>query len=282
MTATPRGTPLTTPNSLASRSLKGHPGGGKDSHMARNVQILLLETVESTGIVGDVVNVRKGFARNFLLPRGLAETPSEAKIKDLQGKRKEAIKHLAELRKSREVLVEKLAGHEMTMIRSCNDLGILYAAVTQHEIAAELEKAGFKGIAEREVRLGQPIKRVGDYPIHVKFQLQAVPEEEGAAKPAKAKKEENAPLEAEIKLHVKPDRELNTGRRDRDEAPAPAAEGEGAEGGEEGGKRTKDKSAKFETAKPGQKKEDAPAEKPAKAPKAEKADKGEKKAEKKK
>ena len=241
--------------------------------MARNVQILLLETVESTGIVGDVVNVRKGFARNFLLPRGLAETPSEAKIKDLQGKRKEAIKHLAELRKSREVLVEKLTGHEMTMIRSCNDLGILYAAVTQHEIAADLEKAGFKGIADREVRLGQPIKRVGDYTVTIKFQLQAVPEEESVikAKGKIAKKEDNAPLEAEVKLHVKPDRELSTGRRDRDDAPK-AAEGaenaEGAaEGGEEGGKRTKDKSAKFETAKPAQKEA---AEKPAKAPKAEK------------
>lgn len=245
--------------------------------MARNLQVLLLETVESTGIVGDVVNVRKGFARNFLLPRGLAETPSEAKIKDLQGKRKEAIKHLAELRKSREALVEKLDAFELTTIRSCNDLGILYAAVTQHEIAAELEKAGFHGIADREVRLGQPIKRVGDYPITVKFQLQAVPEEEVvAAKTKAAKKEDNAPLEAHITLHVKPDRELSTGRRDREEAPKGdagaegAAPAEGAEAGVE--KRTKDKSAKFETGKPVSKKEEA-GEKPAKAPKAEKADK---------
>lgn len=250
--------------------------------MARNLQVLLLENVESTGIVGDVVNVRKGFARNYLLPRGLAESPSEAKIKDLQGRRKEAIKHLAELRKSRESLVEKLEGFELSTVRSCNDLGILYAAVTQHEIAAELEKAGFKGIADREVRLGQPIKRVGDYPITVKFQLQAVPEEELTAKAKPAKKEENAPLEAHITLHVKPDRELSTGRRDRDEAPAAegvqaaAAGNEGAEAGVE--KRTKDKSARFETAKPAQKKDEPAAEKPAKAPK---ADKGEPKAEKK-
>lgn len=245
--------------------------------MARNIQVLLLETVESTGIVGDVVNVRKGFARNFLLPRGLAETPSEAKIKDLQGKRKEALKQLAELRKVREALIAKLTGQEITMIRSCNDLGILYGAVTQHEIAAELEKAGFKGIADREIRLGQPIKRVGDYAVTVKFQMQAVTEEE--VKP-KAKKDESAPLEAEVKLHVKPDRELSTGRRDREEEAKPAGE-EGAEGAAEGEKRTKDKSAKFETAKPAQKKEEA-AEKPAKAPKAEKGEKAEKKAEKKK
>jgi len=251
--------------------------------MARNLQVLLLENVESTGIVGDVVNVRKGFARNFLLPRGLAETPSEAKIKDLQGKRKEAIKQLSELRKSREALVQKLEGFELTTIRSCNDLGILYAAVTQHEIAAELEKAGFKGIVDREVRLGQPVKRIGDYPLTVKFQLQAVPEEESSAKAKSAKKEENAPLEAHITLHVKPDRELNLGRRDRDEArPEGEQAAEGGEPGAEGAeKRTKDKTAKFETGKPQQKKEEAPAEKPAKAPKAEKAEKAPK-AEKKK
>lgn len=249
--------------------------------MARNLQVLLIENVESTGIVGDVVNVRKGFARNFLLPRGLAETPSEAKIKELQGKRKEAIKHLAELRKSREALVAKLEGQEITMIRSCNDLGILYGAVTQHEIAVELEKAGFKGIVDREVRLGQPIKRVGDYPVIVKFQMQEVPDEDIAAKAKTSKttkKDTAGSLQAEVKLHVKPDRELSTGRRDEEAAPAAA---QGADAAAEGGeKRVKDKSAKFDTAKPA-KKEEAPAEKPAKAPKAEKAEKGEPKAEKK-
>ena len=198
--------------------------------MARNIQLLLVENVDNTGIVGDVVTVRKGYARNFLMPRGLAIAPSEEKVKELAGKRADALKQLAELRKQREALIEKLNGQELVMIRSCNDLGILYGAVTQHEIAVELDKGGFHGIRDREVRLGQPVKRVGDYEVTVKFE---------------------AELEAHIKLHVKPDRELPV-HRANEAAAAPTAEG--AEGGEPVmEKRVKDKSAKFDTKKPGEK-----------------------------
>jgi large subunit ribosomal protein L9 len=230
--------------------------------MARNVQLLLIENVDNTGIVGDVVNVRKGFARNFLLPRGLATTPSEAKVKELAGKRADAQKMLAELRKQREALITKLNGHELTLVRSCNDMGILYGAITQHEITVELDKAGFHGIKDREVRLGQPIKRIGEYEIHVKFE---------------------ADLEAAVKLHIKPDRELNIGRADQPSEIAAAAAGADGPKLDENGqpileKRAKDKSAKFDTAKPGAKKDEAPAAaapeaKAEKKPKAEKADK---------
>ncbi|MGH7133623.1 MAG: 50S ribosomal protein L9 [Phycisphaerales bacterium] len=207
--------------------------------MARNIQLLLVENVDNTGIVGDVVTVRKGYARNFLMPRGLAIAPSEERVKELAGKRADALRQLAELRKQREALIEKLNGQELVMIRSCNDLGILYGAVTQHEIATELDKTGFHGIRDREVRLGQPVKRIGDYEITVKFE---------------------AELEAHIKLHVKPDRELPV-HRANEAAAVPTAEG----GEPVMEKRTKDKSAKFDTKKPGEKDEaDAGAdEKPA-------------------
>lgn len=232
--------------------------------MARNIQLLLVENVDNTGIVGDVVTVRKGYARNFLLPRGLATTPSEEKVKELAGKRADAQRMLAELRKQREALITRLGGQELTMIRSCNDLGILYGAVTQHEIAVELDKAGYHGIKDREVRLGQPVKRIGDYEITVKFE---------------------AELEAHLKLHIKPDRELPV-QRANEAAAAPEAAAEGGDAVME--KRTKDKSAKFDTRKPGEKDpaaETAPsakgkfekaAEKPAKAEKAEKTEKAHK------
>ena len=56
--------------------------------MAKSLKLLLIENVEALGIVGDVVNVRSGYARNFLLPRGLATQPSEERIKELAGKRR--------------------------------------------------------------------------------------------------------------------------------------------------------------------------------------------------
>ncbi len=205
--------------------------------MARSIELLLTESVEGTGIVGDVVKVRTGFARNFLLPRGFATTPSEEKLASLQTKRADAQKALAELRKSREALVTKLEGFELEMIRSCNDLGILYGAVTQHEIAGALGKAGFAGIKDREVRIGGSIKRIDAYDVHVKF---------------------DTDLDATIKLHIKPDRVLDLKRAQADEAPAPdaakaadgaatAAAGADAAAGAPGApKREKDKSARPE------------------------------------
>lgn len=207
--------------------------------MPRTVKLLLTENVDNTGIVGDVVSVRKGFARNYLLPRGYATQPSEELIKSLQSKREAALKALAELRQQREALIKKLEGFNLEMVRSCNDLGILYGAVTQHELAQALEAAGFAGIKDREVRLGQPIKRIGDYHFAVKFE---------------------AELEADVNLHVKPDRELPQMQAEREAAAAAAAAAAGEAVAETPAeKRQKDKSAKFDTAKPGGKKDEAPA-----------------------
>lgn len=177
--------------------------------MPKNVELLLTESVEALGIVGDVVKVRTGYARNFLLPRGFATEPSEAKIKELAAKRAEAERHLAELRKVREDLVKKLDGYELHLTRSCNDQGILYGAVTQQEIAKALGDAGF-GVRARDVRLGQTIKRVDTYEVHIKFE---------------------ADLEAVIKLWVMPDRKLDL-KEEPAETEAPSEGGEAAPAGD--------------------------------------------------
>lgn len=154
--------------------------------MAKTVELLLTESVENLGIVGDVVKVRTGFARNYLLPRAYATTPSQELIKSLQAKRAEAEKQLLEQRKVRAATIEKLQGYELTLERSCNDLGILYAAVTQREIASALTAAGYP-VRDRDVRLSGSIKRVDHYDIHIKYETE---------------------LETHIKLHVKADRLL--------------------------------------------------------------------------
>jgi len=160
--------------------------------MARNVKLLLTETVDNLGIVGDVVNVRIGYARNFLLPRGLATEPNDELLATLADKRKRAEKDLAELRKQREAMIGKLDGLEITMARACNDQGHLYGSVTQHDIAEGLTELGY-AVKPREVRLAQTIKRVDHFDIHVKF---------------------DSDLEATIRLHVVPDRELDLEERE--------------------------------------------------------------------
>ncbi len=193
--------------------------------MARNVKLLLTENVDNLGIVGDIVNVRIGYARNYLLPFGYATEPSEELISQLADKRAKAEKELAERRAQREEMIGKLNGQELTLIRACNDQGQLYGSVTQQDIASALKELGFS-VAPREVRLPTTIKRIDTFDIHIKV---------------------DSDLEADIKLWVVPDRELesddqdemefdNEGElivKDKKKEDAPAPEATAASGSEE-------------------------------------------------
>lgn len=156
--------------------------------MRRHIKLLLTENVDGLGIVGDIVNAKAGYARNFLLPRGYATLPSQEAMAELAGKRQEAEKMMAELRSKREKMVGSLDGFELTLERSCNDFGMLYGSVTQRDIAAELGKKGYE-VKPREVRLAQAIKRVDSYEIPIKL---------------------DSDLEAIVKVWVVADRELPT------------------------------------------------------------------------
>lgn len=156
--------------------------------MSKNVKLLLTENVDSIGIVGDIVNVRLGFARNYLLPFGLATEPSEDRIKELATKRANAEKEMAQMRTLREQLAEKLDGFEVTLQRSCNDQGVLYGSVTQQDIAAALNSLGYEDVRPRDVRLHEAIKRIDTFDVVLRF---------------------DSDLEAMIKLWVVADRKLD-------------------------------------------------------------------------
>ena len=130
--------------------------------MARPVELLLLRNVENLGIVGDIVKVRPGYARNYLLPHALAEHPTDAKIEALKEARAKAIAELAAQRAQREDTVQKLVGVSIKLIRSVNDQGVLYGAVTQRDISDQLVVDGFM-VDMRAVRLQNPIRRIGQY-----------------------------------------------------------------------------------------------------------------------
>jgi large subunit ribosomal protein L9 len=134
---------------------------------SKNVELLLVETVDTLGIVGDVVSVRTGYARNYLLPRGLATTPSQELITQLAGKRAEAEAERAAKRAEREGMVSRLNEYRLSIVKACNDQGLLYGSVTQQDIADLLNAQGFT-VAPRDVRIGQTIKRVGEFEITVK------------------------------------------------------------------------------------------------------------------
>lgn len=160
--------------------------------MARDINLLLLETVDNLGIVGDVVKVKAGYARNFLLPRELATTPDDELIKQLSAKRAQAEKDVAAHRSEREEMAGKLDGQEITMVRACNDQGVLYGAVTQQDIASALQTLGFD-VKPREVRLPYAMKRLDNYDVLLKFATD---------------------LESHIRVFVEPDRTMDSDERD--------------------------------------------------------------------
>jgi large subunit ribosomal protein L9 len=141
----------------------------------------------------------------------LAEHPTQEKIESLKEARARAEAEVAKQRAERAALIERLAGVTVTLIRSTNDQGLLYGAVTQRDISDELIKMGF-GVDTRAVRLSQPFRRVGAGSVTIQF---------------------DRDLKADIDVMVKSDRVLEIDRKPEttEEAPAPAAE-EAAPGGD--------------------------------------------------
>ena len=150
--------------------------------MARNYELLLLETIENLGLVGDVVKVRPGFARNFLLPNAMAEAPTPEKIESLKAARAIAEAHLSKQRAEREAVIARLAGITLTLVRACNDQGVLYGAVTQRDISDQLIIEGY-GIDIRAVRLNNPIRRVVTEQVTIQFGRDLVAEITVVVKP---------------------------------------------------------------------------------------------------
>lgn len=130
------------------------------------IELLLTENVDNLGIVGDVVRVKTGYARNYLVPRNLATQPTEGNVKRLAERRAEVEQELREQRVVQEATLTKLEGYEITLQRSANEQGVLFGGVSQHDISEALRKDGLD-IDDRAVRIGEQIKRLDTYEIPI-------------------------------------------------------------------------------------------------------------------
>ena len=132
------------------------------------MKVLLTQTLDRIGIVGDVLDVSNGFARNYLLPKGLAVQPTDGNIKRLEEARKAYQAKLSEIRAAKEKLIEALKGVEITVIRNANDEGHLFGSVSRRDIADELVKLGHSITAD-DVRLDDSIRRVDTFTIPIQL-----------------------------------------------------------------------------------------------------------------
>ena len=130
------------------------------------MQVILLERVAKLGQMGDVVNVKDGFARNFLLPKRKALRASEENIKAFEAQKAQLEARNLETRKEAEALAEKLGGQQFTVIRSASDGGSLYGSVTTRDAADAATEAGFS-VDRKQIELPHPIKELGLHTVNV-------------------------------------------------------------------------------------------------------------------
>jgi large subunit ribosomal protein L9 len=131
------------------------------------MQVILMEKVANLGELGDVVKVKDGFARNFLIPHGKAKRATEANLKAFESRRGDLEKAQAEtLGKARE-RATKLEGLTLQITQKAGPDGRLFGSVTNYDIVEALQKQGHE-VERANVRMPQgPLKQVGDFPIQV-------------------------------------------------------------------------------------------------------------------
>lgn len=130
------------------------------------MQVILLERVAKLGQMGEVVNVKHGYARNFLLPQGKALRASDANIKAFEGRKVQLEAQNAETKSEAQKIADTLDGQTFVVIRSASDAGALYGSVTTRDAADAAIEAGFT-LDRKQVVLNQPIKELGLHDVSV-------------------------------------------------------------------------------------------------------------------
>ena len=155
------------------------------------MQVILLERVAKLGQMGEIVNVKDGYARNYLFPQKKALWASEANIKAFEGEKAQLEARNLETKKEAEAFADKLNGQQFIVIRQASDSGSLYGSVTPRDASDVATAEGFT-IDKRQVSLTAPIKDLGLHTVMVTLH----PEVEASIELNVARSEEEAELQA--------------------------------------------------------------------------------------
>jgi large subunit ribosomal protein L9 len=132
------------------------------------MKILLVKDIEKLGWLGDVVEVKTGYARNYLIPQGLAMVPTEGNLRSIAEEKAKNAEVRLEGRKRLQLAAEAVEGAEAVVAATANEQGHLYGSITANQIAANLREQGFT-VADEVVKLGEHIKEVGTSQVTLKF-----------------------------------------------------------------------------------------------------------------
>lgn len=130
--------------------------------------VLLREDIENLGGRGEIVKVKAGYARNYLLPRGLALLATKGNVKQVEGERSALLKKAAVERSTAEAQADQMKDISLAFERRAGDNGQLFGSVTSMDIAEALKEKGYE-IDRRKIVLKDAIKETGDYKVNVKL-----------------------------------------------------------------------------------------------------------------
>lgn len=137
------------------------------------MKVILRQDVDNLGVMGEVVNVKDGYGRNYLIPRELAYYASEAAIKRLEVEKKQFAKRLAEEKVHAEEMAIKVADIQISLAMKVGEEGKLYGSVNQLMISQELKLRGFD-IDRKNIIIEDPIKSLGVFDIKVKLHPEVI------------------------------------------------------------------------------------------------------------
>ncbi len=129
------------------------------------MQVILMEKVINLGVLGDVVKVKDGYARNFLIPQGKAKRATEAAKAEFEAKRADLEKKAGEIHAAATARAEKLEGYLVQVTQKAGVDGRLFGSVTTSDIAEALTKQGFDVKKAEVVMPNGPLKMIGDFPV---------------------------------------------------------------------------------------------------------------------
>jgi large subunit ribosomal protein L9 len=132
------------------------------------MQVILKEDVRDLGLIGDVVNVKDGYARNYLIPKGLAVESSARNIKALEHEKKKIQERIKKAKIKAEELASNISSTTITIKAKVGEGDKLFGSVTAMDIAEALKKEGMD-IDKKKILLEEPIKRLGSYAVNVKI-----------------------------------------------------------------------------------------------------------------
>ena len=138
------------------------------------VEVILRKDIADLGLAGEMVNVRPGYARNYLIPQGMALVATEGNRKRFEEERRQVEQSAEREREAAQELAGELEGRTMSFVRRASEGGRLFGSVTAADIADELEKEGLS-VDRRAIRLDDPIKDLGEHEVPVRLHMDIEP-----------------------------------------------------------------------------------------------------------